>query len=228
MFRHSAMGSRLRDERGAIIIHVAIALIVLLCFAAVVVDHGVMTVARSQAQNAADAGALAGAIALAANRADTAGARAAANLFAGQQHAIWGANTALVDIDVWPLPTTCPASAGGGDACIRVDVMRGMPDSNNNAHTNTIATYMAPLFGVGAQGVRATATAQVAAGNAVQCIKPWVVVDRWKDNSGTGYTDHGLGSRRLLQSWRRYLQPVGRVQGRRGRQRHRPAADAEG
>ena len=51
-------------ERGAIIIHVAFALLALLAFSAFVVDMGVMWVSRRQAQNAADAGALAGAVAL--------------------------------------------------------------------------------------------------------------------------------------------------------------------
>ena len=56
--------TRLRDDRGAIIIHVAFALLALLAFSAFVVDMGVMWVSRGQAQNAADAGALAGAVAL--------------------------------------------------------------------------------------------------------------------------------------------------------------------
>ena len=54
--------TRLRDDRGAIIIHVAFALLALLAFSAFVVDMGVMWVSRRQAQNAADAGALAGAV----------------------------------------------------------------------------------------------------------------------------------------------------------------------
>jgi hypothetical protein len=179
MHRHS----RLRNERGAIIIHVAIALIALLCFAAIVVDHGVVNVARAQAQNAADAGALAGALALEQNLSDTTGATAAAKLFAGQQHHVWGSTTAAADVIVSPLPFPCPANAGGGNACIRVDVFRGVADRDGGAHTNVIGTYMAGIFGLNNQGVRATATAQVAAGNAVQCIKPWVVVDRWTDNT---------------------------------------------
>ena len=56
--------ARLRDDRGAIIIHVAFALLALIAFSAFVVDMGVMWVSRRQAQNAADAGALAGAVAL--------------------------------------------------------------------------------------------------------------------------------------------------------------------
>ena len=58
------MLSRGKRERGAIIIHVAFALLALLAFSAFVVDMGMMWVSRGQAQNAADAGALAGAVAL--------------------------------------------------------------------------------------------------------------------------------------------------------------------
>ena len=46
---------------GAIIIHVAFALMALLAFTSFVIDYGVMWVSRAQAQNVADAGALAGA-----------------------------------------------------------------------------------------------------------------------------------------------------------------------
>ena len=57
--------SRFESERGAVLIHVAMAMLVLIGFLTFVVDHGVMWVARAQAQNAADAGALAGAVAMA-------------------------------------------------------------------------------------------------------------------------------------------------------------------
>lgn len=57
-----SMMDRIRRERGAITIHVAIALIALLMFAGLVIDQGPFYVARRQAQNAADAGALAGAM----------------------------------------------------------------------------------------------------------------------------------------------------------------------
>src|SRR5262245_29907584 len=56
--------SRGKSEGGAIIIHVAFALLALIAFSAFVIDMGVMWVSRRQAQNAADAGALAGAVAL--------------------------------------------------------------------------------------------------------------------------------------------------------------------
>ena len=53
------------DERGAIIIHVAVALLGLLAFSSFTVDNGIRMVARGQAQTAADAGAMAAALYLA-------------------------------------------------------------------------------------------------------------------------------------------------------------------
>src|SRR5262245_60520484 len=59
------MKSQLGCDRGAIIIHVAFALLVLIAFCSFVVDAGILALGRAQAQNAADAGALGGATALA-------------------------------------------------------------------------------------------------------------------------------------------------------------------
>src|SRR6188472_1249930 len=53
----------LGDEQGAVLVQVAIAILVLTAMTTFVVDHGVVLVSRGQAQNAADAGALSGAIA---------------------------------------------------------------------------------------------------------------------------------------------------------------------
>ena len=54
-----------REERGAALIHMAIAMVAMMAFSALVIDYGIFWVARRQAQNSADAGALAGAIAYA-------------------------------------------------------------------------------------------------------------------------------------------------------------------
>src|SRR5437773_10538844 len=56
--------NRSASERGAVLVQASILLLVLIGFTAFVFDYGVMWVARNQAQTAADAGALAGAIAL--------------------------------------------------------------------------------------------------------------------------------------------------------------------
>ena len=53
------------SDRGAVLVHVALAMLVLIAFSALAIDYGALLVSRSQAQNAADAAALAGASSLA-------------------------------------------------------------------------------------------------------------------------------------------------------------------
>src|SRR4029453_10686406 len=81
------------DDRGAILVHVAIALLALVAFTTFVADYGVLWVARHQAQNAADAGALAGAIGLGfdnnSDLTDTGPAKESAFL-ATQRNFVWG------------------------------------------------------------------------------------------------------------------------------------------
>jgi hypothetical protein len=177
----------IRSARGAIIIQVAFALIALLAFLTFVIDQGVAFVARRQAQNAADAGALAAAVTLMNDRSGGAGAEAAARHFASV-NPVWGEATAQAHIIVPTPPIACP---DGVLSCIRVDVLRGQPDRDGNPHTNTLPTFFGHLVGVTQQGVRATATAQVGAGNALNCVKPWAVPDKWTDNSGTGSNTGG-------------------------------------
>src|ERR1044071_8937254 len=77
---------RASSERGAILIQVGVAILVLSAFSMFIIDYGALWVSRHQAQNAADSGALAGAIALAfddfADRSDTGPAKVAAQSFA--------------------------------------------------------------------------------------------------------------------------------------------------
>ena len=175
------MKSRYSSARGAVVIQVAVFLLALMAFTAFVVDYGVIWLARGQAQNAADSGALAAAINLEFNPTNTAQATAAAKAFAGATP-VWTDNTAVGDILVQTgLP--CPPGSGGGPGCVRVDVLRGSTDRNGSAHTNTLPTFFAFLMGVGSQAINATATSQVSSGNAVTCIKPWIVADKWIDNN---------------------------------------------
>src|SRR5688500_13786553 len=84
---------RAASERGAILIQVGVAILVLSAFAMFIVDYGVLWVSRHQAQNSADAGALAGATALArddfGDRTDTGPAKLAAREFA-LANGVWG------------------------------------------------------------------------------------------------------------------------------------------
>ena len=85
-------------------------------------------------------------------------------------------------------PILCPDKIDPN--CIRVDVYRGVNRANANQGA-PIQTFMVSILGITEQRIRATATAQVAAGNALKCIKPWVVADKWVDNSGTGTNTSG-------------------------------------
>jgi Flp pilus assembly protein TadG len=175
------MKSRHSSERGAVVIQVAVFLLFLMAFSAFVVDYGVLWVARGQAQNAADSGALAAAVNLEFNPSNTAQAIDAAKSMAGSTP-VWTENTAPANVLVETgLP--CPPGSGGGPGCVRVDVMRGAKDRANLQHTNTLPTFFATLVGVGSQAIKATAMAQVTSGNAVTCIKPWIVADKWIDNN---------------------------------------------
>jgi hypothetical protein len=177
----------MHNERGSIIIHVAIALVALLAFAGIVIDYGVMWTARGQSQNAADAGVLAAGETLLQNATDLANATIMAKSFANQ-NAVWGTSAGNANIDVSSFPIECPDHSL---ACVRVDVMRGIRGRDGAAHTNVIPTFLIRMFGPSTQGVRATATAQIASALNVQCIKPWAVADKWTDNSATGVNKTG-------------------------------------
>ena len=174
-----------RSNRGAILLNVATGLMVFIGVTAFVVDYGVMWVGRGQAQNAADAGALAGAVAMAfdangwTDRTPTGPARASA-LRMAQQNSIWGQPPNVdVNTDVFftGLPAAmCPADANGRTPCIRVDVYR------NQARGNPLPAIFGLAVGVVDQGVRATATARVAVADASDCLKPWIIPDKWAEH----------------------------------------------
>jgi Flp pilus assembly protein TadG len=175
---------RSASERGAILIHVAVAMLVLIGFLTFVVDYGVMWVARGQAQNAADGGALAGAISIAfdangwTDRTPTGPARSSARQVA-LSNGVMGQVPVVMDTDVYftdQPANLCPADAAGNTGCIRVDVFR------NQARNNPLPSIFGQAFGITAHGVRATATARVAIADSSDCLKPWAIPDKWTDN----------------------------------------------
>src|SRR5712691_12291686 len=115
-------GLRRSSERGAVVIQVAVCLLGLLALTAFVVDYGVMWTSRGQAQNAADAGALAGAISLAyESGTDFANAKSKASAVA-KQNLVWGAAPDVQLTDV-TFPAPCPPGApGAAKGCVKVDV----------------------------------------------------------------------------------------------------------
>jgi Flp pilus assembly protein TadG len=170
------------SDRGAILVHVAFGLLAVLAFTAFVVDYGVFWVSRRQAQNAADAGALAGAIALAfdnySDRSDTGPAKESAYA-ASQANVVWGQSPSVIKASdvTFPLtPAVCKDSGSGVSNCVRVDAYRTV------ARSNPLPIFFGTLVGLASQDMQATATAQVAVGDATDCLKPWGVIDKWAEH----------------------------------------------
>jgi Flp pilus assembly protein TadG len=191
------MMTRVKHERGAILIHVAFALLALIAFSAFVVDMGMMWVSRRQAQNAADAGALAGAVSMMKDNAVATEAAKSAFQWANN-NVIFGQLSSTANVRVTfsgaaagscgtscDVLTTLPPCAPGKPGCVRVDIFRNAPDRTYRGGTtlgNPIPTLFGPMIGITEQRVRATATAQVSNGNRIQCMLPFAVMDRWEDN----------------------------------------------
>jgi Flp pilus assembly protein TadG len=187
------------SDRGAILVHTALAILALVAFTTFVVDYGTFWLSRRQAQNAADAGALAGAYALISNSSDftvTGPARMNAQHI-GQKNWVYGQQPAIdisADIEfMCPDGTKCARRCPDGSAntCIKVDAYR------TTAKGNPLPVFFGTLVGLTAQGIRATATAQMGGANAARCVLPFVLADRWADNYdeapvNTFYTNDSL------------------------------------
>jgi hypothetical protein len=98
---------------------------------------------------------------------------------------------------------------------VRVDAYRGAPSRDGGGDRGTVLpTFFAQLVGVADQAVRATATAQVLAGNQVTCLKPWAIPDLWleqraPDTEYNRYVEHGVNAGQLLSEPRDVYVPVG-------------------
>jgi hypothetical protein len=177
-----ALQSRRRNnDRGAILVHVALSLLAMMAFVAFTLDYGVMWASRAQAQNSADAGALAGATALAFDdpgNLTSSGLGALTAHAATQHNVVWG-NSPTVDVNTDITFPACPTDVGGG-TCIRVDVHR------TQVTGNPLPMFFGQLFGRTTQDIKASAMAQIGGANAARCMLPFMLSDRWEDN----YDDH--------------------------------------
>ncbi len=217
--RHQRTGVRLRSERGVSLIQVAISIFVLMGFSVFVIDHGVMMVARGQAQNVADGAALSGVITRVKD--ELGPAAPAVNGITEKvilnnigQGTIFGGAPADIGYQWgWTCPPGIPAAAW----CVQVDVFR---DGTNNS--TALPVFFAPVFGLSSQRTRATATAAAQSANGTSCLKPWVIPDKWEEHTapadefnppgdiytpynyqtntpGTGYTLDDIGTVVLLK-----------------------------
>ena len=164
------------SEKGAVFIHVAIAIFALMGMLVYVFDFGIVWVSRGQAQNAADAGALSGALARAFDDFDDPPVAGGIADMSGR--------LAVLSNDVWTedpgvnMSWACPAGVVG--RCARADVYR-----NGEFASANLPVIFGPVLGITTHGVRATATAVVSVANSTRCMRPFSVADRWLEVMGT-------------------------------------------
>jgi Putative Flp pilus-assembly TadE/G-like len=179
-----------RSEQGAVFVQVGISLFVLMAFNVFVLDYGMMWVGRGQAQNAADAGALAGATARAYDYRiiGNAGVIEAAQKVV-DANLIWQTAGAR---EVLPSDVSCPSVAPD---CVRVNVHR-----NGTLGSTPLPTLFGPILGITGQGVRATSMAIVGPVNTTTCLKPWALPDEWREFGSSVELDQ-LDSTTTFHRW---------------------------
>jgi len=130
--------------------------------------------ARNQAQNAADAGALAGATALAFDNWDDRSPSGPA-----VQNAIRGGTQNLVQSvapSVLAQDVDFPQDPVSGEFNrVHVKVWR------TAERGNPVSTLIASYFGMRTVGIGAEATAEASAANAMTCVKPFTIPDKWRE-----------------------------------------------
>ena len=158
----------LRDERGMTFVMVGAGMLAFVSASILAIDVGMFMVARTQSQVAADAGALAGAVALAFDdfddRTDTGPAKL--NAIAAATSPVNG--VMKTNVSVWPSDVTFPTTNR-----IRVRVQR------SQVRGNPLATFLAPIIGIDSVNMGAIATAEAAPANAMTCVKPFTIPDKW-------------------------------------------------
>ena len=167
------------DESGMSYVFIGMGMMAFLSASMLAIDVGMLMTSRNQAQNSADAGALAGATALVFNDYDDRSAAGPA-----VTHAIEGATSNAVmghNVSVGPEDVTFPVGPSGEANRVKVDVYR------TAQRGNPVSTLIARFFGVNAADVGATATAEASPANAQTCVKPFTIPDRWIEKQTPGW-----------------------------------------
>jgi type II secretory pathway pseudopilin PulG len=168
----------LRNERGAVIVLYAIAMVAMLGMAALAVDLGMLRKAKAEAQRAADAAALAAASAYAddfdaTTTISTAFSRGIAIAeqnymnglaFDGTTGGVYtGNNYTSAEVTIDLMPDDLPPKA-------RVKVRRA-----------AVPTWFAQIFGINTLPVGAVAAAEADWASGTKCVKPIALPDLWDD-----------------------------------------------
>jgi hypothetical protein len=167
------------DERGLSLVIVGLGFMSFFVATTLAIDVGMFMTARAQAQNSADAGALAGATALAFNSFtdhSSGGPAVTSAINTAQANAVMGTGVSITSADV-----TFPFDAATGEFDqIHVNVYRTM------ARGNPLLTLVGRFFGVTSADVQASATSMAAAANAARCVLPFTIPDKWTEHTPCG------------------------------------------
>ncbi len=162
-----------RDQSGMSYVFVGFSMMAFVAASMLAIDVGMLMTARSQAQNAADAGALAGATALVYDSwtdRSPSGPAVTNAVNAALQNKVMAAN-----VSVGPADVEFPVDPAGEPNRVKVTVYR------NAAHGNPLNTMIAKYFGMATANIAATATAEAADANAMTCVKPFTIPDKWTE-----------------------------------------------
>jgi len=165
--------SRLADESGMSMVLVSAGFMAFFAATTLAIDVGMFMTARAQAQNAADAAALAGATALVYDDWDDRSAGGPA-----VQSAI---NTGLENtvmhgtVSIQPGDVTFPLDQYGRPNLVKVSVFR------TASRNNPVPTIIGRVFHVNEIDIMATATAQAAPATGMTCVKPFIIPDKWTE-----------------------------------------------
>lgn len=161
------------DESGMSYVFIGMGMMAFLSASMLAIDVGMLMTSRNQAQNSADAGALAGATALVFNSYDDRSASGPA-----VTHAIEAAKANAVmgtDVSVEATDVTFPTDPSGEANRVQVTVQR------TASRGNAVSTLIARFFGVETADIVATATAEASPANAMTCVKPFTIPDKWTE-----------------------------------------------
>lgn len=166
--------ARLANETGMSMVLVSVGFLAFFAATTLAIDVGMFMAARSQAQNSADAAALAGATALVFNDWNDRSPGGPAVLSAintGQANGVMHEAPSILAEDV-----SFPVDEFGRPNLVKVTVFR---TANRE---NPVPTLIGPIFGMDNIDIQATATAQAAPASGMSCVKPFIIPDRWTEN----------------------------------------------
>ena len=171
---------RLLDETGMSMVFVSVGFLAFFAATTLAIDVGQFMTARAQAQSSADAAALAGATAFVYDSftdRSAGGPAVQSALSTAKRNKVIGGDVSIDAADV-----TFPVGPAGQSDRIQVWVYR------TKARGSQIPTLIGPVFGINDFDIMATATAEAAAANAMTCVKPFTIPDKWIEHQDPVWT----------------------------------------